>query len=154
MPGLARFRLGAIAFFGAAALATAQSGAEDPGESIAGLRSQIQELRAALDEVRGQLAETQRESQQLRQDVAAVRGELASVRNTTAPPAHAAPDPAALQLAAKLSDHIALLAEDQQVAEAKLKEQDQSKVASGSRYHVRVSGMALLTAASTRGAVD
>src|SRR5689334_23124105 len=118
MPGLVRFRLGAIAFFGAATFAAAQSGAEDPGESIAGLRSQIQELRAALDEVRGQLAGAQRESQQLRRDVAAMRGELAAVRNTTAPPAATvASDSAALQMAAKLSDHVALLAEDQQVAE-------------------------------------
>jgi len=162
MCGFVRFRLGAIVFFGTVALAAGQTSVEDPNDLLGGLRSQIEELRVALGDVRGQLSQAQRESQELRKDIAAMREELAGVRKTpdpaAAPPAAVlsadAPPAAALALASKLSDRVAVMAEDQQVTDAKLKEQDQAKVASGSRYHVRLSGLALLNVASTRGGVD
>jgi len=156
MPGL-RLRLGAIAFFGSVALAAGQTSGEDPNDLLGGLRSQIQELRAALAELRGELAGAHRESQELQKDIATLREQVAEVRTTHAP-SPALPAPAAsagaLELAAKVSDRVADVTEDQHVIDAKLTEQDQTKVASGSRYHVRLSGLALLNATSTRGAVD
>src|SRR5262249_31423678 len=53
-----------------------------------------------------------------------------------------------------LSERVAALAEDQQLLNAKLRDQYQTKVESGSRYRLRLSGLMLLNVFSTSGAVD
>ena len=53
-----------------------------------------------------------------------------------------------------LDDRVAALAEDQQLLSAKVEDQYQTKVESGSKYRVRLSGLVLLNVFSTRGAVD
>jgi hypothetical protein len=46
------------------------------------------------------------------------------------------------------------IAQDQELLGAKVEDQEQTKVESGSKYHVRLSGLALLTVFSTRGGMD
>jgi hypothetical protein len=45
-------------------------------------------------------------------------------------------------------------AEEQELLQAKVEDQEQTKVESGSKHHVRLSGLALLNLVGTRGAVD
>jgi hypothetical protein len=103
-------------------------------DDVATIQSQIRDLSAVVEELRSQLSESRRESQELRKEVEALRNQVA-----TKSAAH---------------ENIPALVEQQQLIEAKVDEQYQTKVASGSRYRVRLSGMALFNAASTRGTVD
>jgi hypothetical protein len=100
------------------------------------LLSQLQELRAAISEMRDQLAGSIRESQELRRELQAVRGQLDGLRSGPA------------------DDRVAAIAEEQQLLGAKVQEQYQTKVESGSKYRVRLSGLALLNVFSTHGTAD
>src|SRR5947209_6096260 len=129
-----RFTLRAAVVVGSAALAAGQTSPE-PSRSFDALLKEMQEMRAALYEVRGQLADVRRESEELRNEVGALRNQLADVRPEQ--PVDRAAD-----------------ADDRALAEARVNDLYQTKVASGSRYRVRLSGMALFNLASTRGTVD
>ena len=52
------------------------------------------------------------------------------------------------------AERVAKLEEDQQLADAELKEQSQTKVEAASKYRVRLSGVALLSVFDNRGTVD
>src|SRR3954447_15224935 len=93
-------------------------------DAIGDLQSQVEELRATVGELRAELE--------------SLRAEVAAKRPAQTPAA----------------DPIAELKEEQQVTAAKVNEQDQTKVASGSKYRVRLSGMALFNLFSTSGAAD
>src|ERR1700687_5874011 len=69
-------------------------------------------------------------------------GQLASASSPT-PPQSQTPE-----------DRIAKLEEDQQVMEGKINDQYQTKIESGSKYRLRLSGIALLNLFSNRGRVD
>lgn len=53
-----------------------------------------------------------------------------------------------------IEERVAKLEDNQELMDAKVQEQSQTKVESGSKYRVRLSGMILLNAFETRGAVD
>jgi len=53
-----------------------------------------------------------------------------------------------------LEDRVAQLEENQQLADSKLGDEDQTKVESGSKYRVRLSGIVLLNMFENRGTVD
>src|SRR5690242_9179522 len=154
MPGSMSRRLRVAVFLGSVAMAAGQTNVEQSGSSIETLLNEVREMRAALDAVRGELAEnrdalegSRREALELRKEIETIRQQLAEAR----PPAPApSPAPAAAAPAAPADR----AAEDRQVIEAKLADLEQTKVASGSRYRVRLSGLALFNAANTRGAVD
>jgi hypothetical protein len=55
---------------------------------------------------------------------------------------------------ATIAERITKLEDNQELTDAKVLEQSQTKVESGSKYRVRLSGMVLLNAFETRGAVD
>jgi len=113
-----------------------------------GVAAQIGELRMALDAMREQLAGSRRESEELRQELRAVREQLESMR----PASGQAGGPPAAE--PSTSDRIDALAEAQELLRAKVEDQEQTKIESGSKYHVRLSGLALLNVVSTRGSVD
>src|SRR5689334_4796487 len=89
----------------------------------------IEALRAEIQELRDQLAGSRRESQELRREVQELRERMDQL--SSAP-------------AATLPDQVAEIADEQQTINAKLDEQYQTKVASGSKYRLRLSGMVLL----------
>ena len=118
------------------------------GKSLEGVAAQIHELRMALDAMREQLAASHNESEELRQELRTVREQLESLRR---PSGQAARPPAAEP---PTRDQLDALAEEQELLRAKVEDQEQTKVESGSKYHLRLSGLALMNAVSTRGAVD
>jgi hypothetical protein len=133
-------------------------------DSVRELRKQIQELQAAVAEIRS-------EAQQYRAETAELRRELEFVRATSGPPsapvvestapaeaagyglASGAP-PAASQPDLRKSERSATLEEEYQLLSGKVDDQYQTKVDSGSRYRVRLSGIVLLNLFSNRGTVD
>ena len=127
------------------------------------LQEQVQELSSALREMRSEVAEAHSEATALKQELGqtraelqALKGDLASTREakqvTSTQEANAAPsnDSGGTELAA----HVSKLEEAQQLLSSEVNDQDQSKVESSSKYRVRLSGMALFNAFTTRGATN
>ena len=126
--------------------ATATS--EQQRDSLEGVTAQIRELRMAIETMQEQLAGSRRESEALRQELQVVREQLESTQRA---PGQVA-DPAAGEPSTR--DRIDALAEDQELLRAKVDDQEQTKVESGSKYRVRLSGLVLLNVVSTSGSVD
>src|SRR5207249_4846427 len=131
-------------------------------------RAEARELRKDLEEARGQLASFKSELEESRGPVAARPGASVprAARAATATPnreagsapgAGEAAQPAEVPLGpqvAELGERVANLEQDQQLLGAKVVDQYQTKVESGSKYRVRLSGIALLNVFGTRGSVD
>ncbi|MGB6429700.1 MAG: hypothetical protein WBF06_03890 [Candidatus Acidiferrales bacterium] len=146
------------------------------------LQSQVQKLSTQLDAMREEEQQAREDAGALRKELDDAKSKLASLTGApaglpTASPAPAAtlamsapaPDPAGYsndqstdtpqqvpQAAAPSNseDQIARIQEDQQLTSAEIKEQSQTKVESGSKYRLRLSGIVLLNLFSNRGAVD
>jgi hypothetical protein len=136
----------AAAFLSLATLAAAQDAPATPSptavvppqaDSQDAMAAQIRELRTALDAVRDQLAASHREADALRQELQAVRDQLDSLKRASGP-----------------ADRIDAMAEELELLSAKVEDQEQTKVDSGSKHHVRLSGLVLLNVVSTNGSVD
>ncbi len=131
-------------------------------------RAEAQELRKDLEAARGQLASFKSELEESRGPVAPRPGASVpgAATGATATPnrevdsaagAGEAAQPAEVPLGpqvAELGERVANLEEDQQLLGAKVVDQYQTKVESGSKYRVRLSGIALLNVFGTRGSVD
>ena len=126
-------------------LTTANSPSDDP---LKGLMAQMEQLRLALNDMRDQLAESRREGRELRQELQTVKEQLNSIRAVSAKP------DGKNVVDAKTMDRVAALSEEQELLGAKVEDQYQTKVESGSKYRVRLSGLALLNVVSTKGSVD
>jgi hypothetical protein len=111
----------------------------------------MEQLQLTLNAMNEELAGTRRESQELREELRAVRKELDGVRSQSGTPRNAERPP---EQARNLDGRVATLAEDQQLLTAKVEDQYQTKIESGSKYRVRLSGMVVLNLFNTRGAVD
>jgi len=118
----------------------AGSGAENPSAVLA---VQVQELRQALETMQGQIADARRDADALRLRLQAMESQVAALTGTPTPPAAA--DPIA---------RIDALSQEQDLLNAKIADHEQTKVASGSKYRVRLSGLVLFNVLGTRGSVD
>jgi len=98
--------------------------------------SEIEELRSEVEQLR-------RESQELKAQLRIIREQLGLTGN-----------PAVDRSSEAKDDRISALAEEQALLNAKVADQYQTKIESGSKYRVRLSGLALVNAFSTRGSVD
>ena len=123
------------------------------------LQKQMLELKSTLEEMRKQLVLSREETLELRRDLDATRRQLAAVETqpkaattTVGEETHA--NSARARAGQGSEEAIKKLDEDQQLTNAKLDELYQTRVASASKYRVRLSGMALLNLFSNRGGVD
>ncbi len=144
-------------------------------DAIEYLKTQVQELHGALGEIRQQLTNSRRESQELRQALQEVQERLISLdRGQSGPEIRLASqtrdratvpssssgevsqrsEPLLAGQAANAGDPVATLQEEQQLLNSKVETQYQTKIESGSRHRVRISGLMLLGIFGTRGAVD
>ncbi len=135
-------------------------------ESVRQLQSQVQTLNSQVNELRAGQRQALVEAAALRSELNRTREQLASrpsegsgsygVSSAPAPSASAdsrvpaVPQQSGAPLAAQLSQ----LEDDQRLLNDKIVEQSQTKVESGSKYRVRLSGIVLFNANVTRGAVD
>ena len=109
-------------------------------DGIAALQKQIGDLRATIEEMKTEIVRARAEAQELRQTLQASREQL----NPSTPSASADQN----------TTTIPRLEEDQQLLNAKIDEQYQTKVESASKYRVRLSGTVLMNLFNNRGAVD
>ncbi len=134
-----------------------------PATNFDDLQKQIQELSLDLREMRAEVKDAHTEATELRQELGQTREELQTIKSemaTTPGPmqARAQPNPAATEAGAspgqQLENRVSKVEEGQQLLSQKVDDQYQTKVESGSKYRVRLSGIALFNAFTTRGATD
>jgi hypothetical protein len=130
------------------------------------LQSQIESLNSQMSELRTTQQRALQDSQDLRAELTRTREQLAAKTGDSlaviAPPP--APPPAPLTASASsaaaegqgpsLEGRVSKLEDDQNLMNDKIVEQSQTKVESGSKYRVRLSGLVLLNTDVTRGSVD
>lgn len=133
------------------ALAQPSANANSAQGDVAAL---LRELQSQVRQLSSQVGEMKTDSAQLRSELQATRAELAELKNSSAAVATGgATSPSPAQPAAA-EDRLARIEESQQLADAKIAEQSQTKVESSSKYRVRLSGMVLFNTYINRGTVD
>jgi len=134
--------------------------------SVSQLQSQVQTLSSQMTEMRTAQQQALLEAEQLRAELNRTREQLAAKTAGTnqsygAGPAQS-PSSSSTSVAAEgrqlpeasLQERISKLEDDQELMNDKITEQSQTKMESGSKYRVRLSGIVLLNTAVTRGSVD
>ena len=132
---------------------------------IRGLQAQVQTLNSQLGDLRAEQERTTAEARELRRELDLVKAQGASAPMGPMNPYSAAPPRETASPTASVSsappsqpqsteDRVSKLEEDQQVMEGKINDQYQTKVESGSKYRLRLSGIALLNLFENRGTVD
>jgi regulator of replication initiation timing len=117
-------------------------------DSVKELREQVQELRSAVADMKSEAAQYRAESAELRKELESLRASPPANQNQAVeatPPGGAA---------APLDQRVGSLEETTQLLQSELRSQYQTKVESGSKYRVRLSGMALLNLFHNSGLVD
>src|ERR1700676_1106787 len=153
------------------AASSSSSAAEAPAEVralselIRGLQAQVQTLNSQLGDLRMEQERASAEARELRRELDLVKAQGAPAANGPLKPYSA---PSATESAAQpvstssptppqpqtAEDRIGKLEEDQQVMDGKINDQYQTKVESGSKYRLRLSGLVLLNLFEDRGTVD
>jgi hypothetical protein len=134
-------------------------------ELVRDLQAQVQALNSQLGDLRAKQQQTSEDARALRQELDLAKAQMAPVASASAnlsstPVAGVsnARPAAGSSLAAPqeptASDRIAKLEENQDVTDAKVNDQYQTKMESGSKYRLRLSGMFLLNLYENRGLVD
>jgi len=128
------------------------------------LQSQVQSLNSQVSDLRTAEQRALLEAAELRAQLNRTKGQsIASVADSDVslrPPASQASAtdlPASPEMPAtgsSLEERVSSLEDDQHLMNDKIAEQSQTKVESGSKYRVRLSGIILLNTSVTRGSVD
>lgn len=132
------------------------------------LQQQISELQTAVGEMRAEAAQYRAENAELRRELHTVRSQLAS--SATPPPGSYGGSAAANVESERyvspqavlppsgqsesLENRVATLEESTQLLNSKVNDQYQTKLESGSKYRVRLSGIVLLNLFNNHGATD
>jgi regulator of replication initiation timing len=121
---------------------------------IRDLQDQVRALNSQLSELRSEQQSTREEARELRHELDLAKAQIvpaakesASVSRPTAPASSAAPQEQAT------SDRLGKLEDDQQLLDAKISDQYLTKVESGAKYRLRLSGIVLLNMYDNRGTV-
>lgn len=129
----------------------------DYAEAIRALQAQVQLLTSQVNELRTDQQRDSVETARLRNELNLGKGALAS---TTIVPPHSneisfgeSPAVPAAQ-APDLDQRVAQLEDHQQLTDGRIAEHDQTKVESGSKYRLRLSGIVLVNLFHTQGTVD
>ena len=118
------------------------------------LQAKVQELSAQVGTLKAQQESMQAVSAALRKELDATKSQLLAF---SAPPggvASAQSGPAAAPSASTTEERLSKVEENQQLQDAKISEQSQTKVESSSKYRVRFSGIVLLNMYANRGTVE
>ncbi len=148
-----------VVFAALGPLAAAQSAADKQAdtrrlldESIQELKTQVSELRQSVTELRTEAAQYRAEAIRLRDELQAARAQLSvSASPSAQTPTLAGQTP---ESGNQLQQRLSNLEESLQVLDGKVTDLSQVKVESGSRYRVRIFGMALFNLFGSQGTVD
>ncbi len=118
------------------------------------LQTELQDLRGQVKELKATQESAQTETADLRKELEKTKSQL--LASATKSPSFAASQsqPATSSSAVSAEDHLSRLEENQQMADAKIAEQSQTKIESGSKYRVRLSGIVLFNTYGARGELD
>jgi hypothetical protein len=128
-------------------------------DSVRTLQQQVKDLQSAVADMRREVDESHAEARSLRADLESVRETASGLKTEVATGGSGGTSPAVpiSQSAAPnptLEQRLDQIEGDQQLLNAKVNDQEQSKVESGSKYHVRLSGIVLTNVFSNSAAVD
>jgi regulator of replication initiation timing len=153
--------LGAILIAAAPSIVHAQTSPDVPTASATDLmrelKSQVAELQAAIKELREESTRYRAETRELRSELRSALAQVRPVRETaqTSQLQRTGSDAVfAANQPLDAEDRLARMEERYDLLSGKIDEQYQTKVESGSKYRVRLSGLALFNLFSNRGAVD
>jgi hypothetical protein len=119
-------------------------GAQPPASTIAEFDRHLDELTGKLDSMRRQLLESQNEMDELRREVHSLREQLAEKNQSQ----EAAQDVDALRTS------IAQLQDETEILQSEVRQHDQIKVETTSKYPVRINGAILFTSTLNSGSAD
>jgi len=123
------------------------------GALLQQLQVQVQDLHAQVKDLKAQQLSAQEQSAALRKELDDAKLQLVALAApvTTGPPLSAT---GVAAMAVATDERIGRLEESVQLSDSKAAEQSQTKVESGSKYRVRLSGIVLLNLTGNRGTVD
>lgn len=132
-------------------------------EAVRSLGAQVQSLNAQMSELRAEQRQALEDARELRAQLGAAKIQLAAMpvapraptltSSSSLPPVSTSAPPQSSSDRSN-EDRLTKIEEDQQLAEAKLTDLSQTKIESGSKYRLRLSGLVLLNAFVNRGVVD
>jgi hypothetical protein len=139
-------------------------------DSVSALQAEIHTLNSQIDELRAAQSRSDAQVHVLQDQLVRAEGKISSPasaavaesqngdqspapQDLSATPMNSANASASPQVES-IPDRVAQLEEGQELLNSKLVEQSQSKVESGSKYRVRLSGIVLVNAFANRGGVD
>jgi len=124
------------------------------GALLQKLQAQVQDLHAQVSDLKVQQQSAKAESEALRKELNIAKSQLVAM----AAPGKSGSIGQAVSLASSgvpiTEERISRLEENQQLADSKIAEQSQTKVESGSKYRLRLTGIVLLNMFENRGTVD
>jgi hypothetical protein len=124
-------------------------------DSLRELEGQVSELKSLVVEMREEVARSRAETSELRHELELTREQaVAPGAPSGGLPATGTPSAAQPAGGKTVAQRLANLEEDQQLLSAKVDDQYQTKVESGSKYRVRFSGIVLFNLFNNVGAVD
>jgi hypothetical protein len=136
-------------------------------DSLRALQAQVQSLNSQVSELRAAEEREHLEARALRDELNRATAKLVTTPGVahdayasatppvnTAPTALAAAPSTSGEQGGSLEERVTKLEDNQELTDAKVLDQSQTKVESGSKYRVRFSGMVLLNAFETRGSLD
>lgn len=115
---------------------------------LQGLQAEVRDLKVQLKDLKVQQESARAESSELRKELEQIKSRLLAA---TASAEHVASGTSIDQKSTE--ERIAKLEEDQQLTDAKIADQNQTKVESASKYRARLSGILLVNTFGERGSV-
>jgi len=124
-----------------------------PPSDLTGIERRLDALTDTLTQTQAQLRQSLLEIQRLHAELDALRSQVGSASTATA---RTVPDSAPSSSVAEgtLGSRVESLEEQQEVLQAEIKQHDQMKVETESKYKLRVTGLVLFNAFSNAGVVD
>jgi hypothetical protein len=125
-------------------------------QALHDLQQQVHELRDAVTELRSESAQYRAETVELRRELENSRAQTPAVTQAVASASGAAapPEDDPSQTSSSTESRLAALQDEFELLTQKVNDQYQTKVASGSKYPVRLSGLVLMNTFVNRGSVD
>jgi hypothetical protein len=118
------------------------------------LQVQIDTLNAQVKDLKTQQQSAQADASAMRKELDATKSQLAALEQPAKGMESAQVQPTPSSASSPIEERINRLQENQQMADAKIAEQSQTKVESASKYRLRLSGIVLFNLFDNRGNVD
>jgi uncharacterized coiled-coil protein SlyX len=146
--------LGAASLAGHGQTAAPPATAGTPVASDAQVELKIEAISSALAATQQQIEQSQRQMQELQRQLTELRQQMAASGGPSPASSSVAASAAASSAEATPADAMSAMEERQQATEAAVRLHDQTKVESGSKYPVRLTGLLLFNTFLNRGVAD